>query len=253
MRRTRQPIAMDMAGAEIERRRSRWISDGIQVSSVPWADDREWLAVHFSAAGWAVRLLVEVHCSGHARLHFTSPSESESDSASDSELGGEGQAVQESRRLASVEAVGALLDEAVARAGRISLQPAQLIARTCTTGWLDWIHGELWLLPDQLLRIRGGVPATMTVGLLGPELATPDTFRTLAHDPDAIRSAHRTNKVLPLTEIANARIHGGLTTSGMTLSMADGTRHKLLWMSTEPARGLLRDRLLPLLGPRLAH
>jgi hypothetical protein len=238
---------MDMAGAEIERRRSQWISDGIQVSSVPWADDREWLALHFSAAGWAVRLLVEVHRSGHARLHFTSPSESES------ELGGEGQAVQESRRVASVEAVGARLDEAITRAGRISLRSAQLIARTCTTGWLDWIHGELWLLPDQLLRIRGGVPATMTIGLLGPELATPDTFRTLAHDPDAVRSAHRTNKVLPLTEIANARIHGGLTTSGMTLSMADGTRHKLLWMSTEPARGLLRDRLLPLLGPRPAH
>ncbi|MFI9750907.1 hypothetical protein [Streptomyces collinus] len=141
----------------------------------------------------------------------------------------------------------------MARAGRISLQPARLIARTCTTGWLDWIHGELWLLPDQLVRIRGGLPATMTVGLVGPDLATPDAFRTLAHDPDAIRSAHRTNKVLPLAEITAARIHGGLTTSGMTLSMADGTRHKLLWMSMEPARRLLRDRLLPLLGPRLAH
>ncbi|MFF7867274.1 hypothetical protein ACFZCT_12510 [Streptomyces qaidamensis] len=243
MRRTRQAIAMDMAGAEIERRRSQWIADGIHVSSVPWADDREQLALHFTAAGWAVRMLVEVHCSGHVRLHFTSPSESE--------FGGE--AVQESRRVASPEAVGALLDEAVARAGRVSLQPAQLLARTCTTGWLDWIHGELWLLPDRLVRIRGGVPATMTVGLVGPELAAPDTFRTLAHDPDAIRSAHRTNKVLPITEITHARLHGGLTTSGMTLSMADGTRHKLLWMSMEPARGLLRDRLLPLLGPRLAH
>ncbi|MFF6949778.1 hypothetical protein ACFZAD_14130 [Streptomyces iakyrus] len=38
MRRTRQAIAMDMADAEIERRRSQWFSDGIQVSSVPWAD-----------------------------------------------------------------------------------------------------------------------------------------------------------------------------------------------------------------------
>ncbi|MFE8988612.1 hypothetical protein ACFYMI_12310 [Streptomyces collinus] len=249
MRRTRQAIPMDMAGAEIELRRSQWLSDGIQVSSVPWADEREQLAVHFRAAGWTVRLLVEVHRSGHARLHFTSPSGSGSAFGSE----GEGHAVQEIRRLASVEAVGALLDEAVARAGRISLRPAQLIARTCTTGWLDWIHGELWLLPDHLVRIRGGVPATMTVGLLGPELAPPDTFRTLAHDPGTIRSAHRTNKVLPLSEIANARIHGGLTTSGMTLSMTDGTRHKLLWMSMEPARGLLRDRLVPLLGPRLAH
>ncbi|MZF83753.1 hypothetical protein [Streptomyces sp. SID5643] len=97
------------------------------------------------------------------------------------------------------------------------------------------------------------MPATLTVGLVGPELAPPDTFQTLAHDPDAIRSAHRTNKVLPLAEITHARIHGGLTTSGMTLSMADGSRHKLLWMSMEPAGGLLRDRLLPLLGPRLAR
>ncbi|MZF83754.1 hypothetical protein [Streptomyces sp. SID5643] len=131
MGRTRQAIAMDMAGAEIERRRSQWLSDGIEASSVPWADERERLVLHFRAAGWAVRLLVEVHCSGHARLHFTSPSEGR--------LGGEGRAVQESRRVTSVEALGALLDEAVARAGRISMEPAQLIARTCTTGWLDWI------------------------------------------------------------------------------------------------------------------
>ncbi|MFB6843738.1 hypothetical protein ACFCXS_02495 [Streptomyces sp. NPDC056373] len=245
MRRTRQAIAMDMARAEIERRRPAWASDEIQVSPVPWADDREWLAVHFSAAGWAVGLLVEVHCSGHARLHFTAPIVGRG--------GGGGGAVQESRRVASVQAVGALLDEAVARAGRVGLQPAQLIARTCTTGWLDWIHGELWLLPDHLVRVRGGVPTTMMVGLVGPELATPDTFQTLAFDPGTIRSAHRTNKVLPLAEITYARIHGGLTTSGMTLTMADGTRHKLLWMSMEPARGLLRDRLVPLLGPRLTH
>ncbi|MFJ3618934.1 hypothetical protein ACIPSH_12390 [Streptomyces iakyrus] len=91
MRRTRQAIAVDMAGAEIERRRSQWISDGIRVSSVPWADEREQLAVHFSAAGWAVRLLVEVHRSGYARLHFTSPSASA--------RGGDGHAVQESRRV----------------------------------------------------------------------------------------------------------------------------------------------------------
>jgi hypothetical protein len=35
--------------------------------------------------------------------------------------------------------------------------------------------------------------------------------------------------------------------------MTDGTRHKLLWMSSEPARRLLRERLLPLLGARLTH
>jgi hypothetical protein len=35
--------------------------------------------------------------------------------------------------------------------------------------------------------------------------------------------------------------------------MTDGSHHKLLRLSTEPARGLLRDRLMPVLGPRLTR
>jgi hypothetical protein len=35
--------------------------------------------------------------------------------------------------------------------------------------------------------------------------------------------------------------------------MTVGTRHKLLWSSWDPARRLLRERLLPLLGARLTH
>ncbi|WP_190049865.1 hypothetical protein [Streptomyces lomondensis] len=239
--RQRAALNLALAGAEIEQRRGQWSAGGVgsevQVSSVLWTDDRAGLAVRFGSAGWAVQLTAEVHRSGWAQLHFVS----------------QGKVVQESRRVGSVEAFVALLDDAVARAARISLQPAQLLATTCTTGWLDWIHGELWLLPGHLVRIRGGLLATMVTGFSGPDLAAPDTHRALAYDPDAIRSAHRTNKVLPLAEIAHARLHGGLTTSGMTLTMADGTRHKLLWMSTEPARRVLRDRLPPLLGPRLTH
>ncbi|MFF5520725.1 hypothetical protein [Streptomyces coeruleorubidus] len=177
MRQMRQRFTLDLAAAEIGRSTPRWLRDGVHVSPVLWTDDREHLAVRFASAGWAVELTVEVHHSGWAHLHFVSKTE----------------AMQETRRVGSLQAFGGLLDEAVVRAGRISLRPAQLLATTCTTGWLDWIHGELWLLP------------------------------------------------------------GGLTTSGMTLRMSDGTRHKLLWMSVEPARRLLTDRLLPLLGTRLTH
>ncbi|WP_158102509.1 hypothetical protein [Streptomyces africanus] len=235
----RQRTALDLglAGAEIEQRRGRWSAGGVQVSPVLWADDRTHLAVRFGSAGQAVQLTAEVHHSGWAHLHVVSQSE----------------AVRETRRVGSVEAFLAFLDDVVARTARVSLQSAQLLATTCTTGWLDWIHGELWLLPHHLVRIRGGLLATMVTGFNGPELAAPDTHRTLAYDPDAIRSDHRTNKVLPLAEIAQARLHGGLTTSGITLRMADGARHKLLWMSTEPARRVLSDRLVPLLGPRLTH
>ncbi|WP_158681095.1 hypothetical protein [Streptomyces viridochromogenes] len=211
--------------------------DRVDVSPVQWTDDLEHLGVRFSADRWAVEVTLEVHHSGWAHLHFHS----------------QAQVVRETRRVGSVEAFVALLDDAVTRAPRISLQPAQLLATTCTTGWLDWLHGELWLLGDRLVRIRRSVAATMAAGFNGPELAGRDTYRTLAHDPEAIRSAHRTNKVLPLAEIAHARLHGGLTTSGMTLTMADGTRHKLLWMSTEPARRVLKDRLPPLLGSRLTY
>ncbi|WP_405535724.1 hypothetical protein OG787_17895 [Streptomyces sp. NBC_00075] len=42
--------------------------------------------------------------------------------------------------------------------------------------------------------------------------------------------------------MAAARLHGGVTASGMEVVMTDGTRHRL------PAR-----RLLPLLGARLTH
>lgn len=27
-----------------------------------------------------------------------------------------------------------------------------LISASCTTGWFDWIHGELWLCPNGLVR-----------------------------------------------------------------------------------------------------
>ncbi|HEX7735923.1 MAG TPA: hypothetical protein VF458_13740 [Ktedonobacteraceae bacterium] len=30
---------------------------------------------------------------------------------------------------------------------------ATLLTASATTGWFDWIHGELWLFPHGLLRI----------------------------------------------------------------------------------------------------
>jgi hypothetical protein len=59
--------------------------------------------------------------------------------------------------------------------------------------------------------------------------------------------------VSPFTKTEHARLHSDVTTSGLTVRMTDGSRHKLLWLSTEPARGLLRDRLMAVLGPRLAR
>src|SRR5919201_4625134 len=46
-----------------------------------------------------------------------------------------------------------------ASAGEASM--GTLLTASCTIGWLDWIHGDLWLLPNGLLRTRSGLGATI--------------------------------------------------------------------------------------------
>ncbi|WP_369255068.1 hypothetical protein [Streptomyces sp. R35] len=192
------------------------------------------LGVRVAQAGWEVQLVVELEATGWAHFHFLS------------ENGG----VHERWRARSLDTWSTLLDEAVSRASRIRLTHAQLLARTCTTGWLDWIHGELWLLPTCLVRVRSGLMDSVA-NSLGSSLTAPNPGHLIGYDPAAVLAAHRTNKVIPFDAVARAHLHGGLTTSGLTVSMVDGTRHKLLWLSSEPARRLLTDRLLPVLGARL--
>jgi hypothetical protein len=224
---------LNRAAAALEQHRQRWLAAGLLASDVEWGEAPDRLGVHVAARAWQVQLYVELRAGGRAHLYFGSATHT----------------AGEPRRVRTPEAWESLLEKAVARASRMSLQPAQLLSETCTTGWLDWIHGELWLLPDTLVRIRSGLIAS-----LGHSRVTARSpYRHIAYDPTAIRTAHRTNKVIVLADIAEARLHGGVTTSGMTVRMADGTRHKLLWLSSEPARRLLKDRLLPVLGPRLTH
>lgn len=163
---------------------------------------------------------------------------------------GKAGAVRERRRVRSPGEWDAVLNQAVERASRIRLQQAQLMARTCTTGWLDWIHGELWLTPTCLLRVRSGLMDSV-VNSFGSGLPARDQGRTVGYDPDRVLTGHRTNKLIPFPDIARARLRGGITTSSLTVDMRDGTRHKLLWKSSDPARRLLTDRLLPILGARL--
>lgn len=244
----RSKVDLERAVAGIAARHERWADGGVVASHVLWwgedggypEPDRSLVAepasvsLRVEGASWAVYLVAELRRDGRAFLYWCT----------------EADQVTESRRVRSGAAWGTLLDEAVARAPRIRLQYAQLVARTCTTGWRDWIHGELWLLPTALVRVRGGLLDTV-LNSTGSGLTLRNPGRTVAYDPPAVLAAHRTNKVIPFDAIDRARIHGGLTTSGLTAEMADGTRHKLLWMASEPARRLLTDRLLPVLGPRL--
>ncbi|WSK25162.1 hypothetical protein OG730_40900 [Streptomyces sp. NBC_01298] len=183
---------------------------------------------------WGVVLSIELQPDGTASLAYHAP------------VGW----VKERVSVRSLEAWDTLLDHAVQRANGLKLQHAQLLATSCTTGWLDWLHGELWLLPDSLVRMRGG-SLDSVVHSLSPGVPEHTATTVIGYDPAAVLRGHHTNKIIPFDGITHARLHRGLTASGLSMRMTDGSRHKLLWLSSEPARRILTDRLLPILGSRL--
>ncbi|GGQ73403.1 hypothetical protein [Couchioplanes azureus] len=129
-------------------------------------------------------------------------------------------------------------------------ETARLISRSCTTGWADWIHGELWLLPRHLVRRRLTLHETRANknGRTVP-VPLPEVPASALAQRD-ITSAHRTNKFLLLDEVAEARLHRGILTDRLALKMRDGSRHKLLWLKDDPAHKILGTALGHSLGPR---
>ena len=131
---------------------------------------------------------------------------------------------------------------------------AQLVTSSCTTGWGDWLWGELWLLPEGLLRLGlgwRGMTAAATVGLVGT--APPGSIRQI--DPEEIPgllAERRRNRWIPRDQIADASLRKGLMTDRLNVALADGTRIKLLWLKGDPAYDLLRPVLEKWLGGRLA-
>jgi hypothetical protein len=128
---------------------------------------------------------------------------------------------------------------------------AECVTRSCTTGWLDWTHGELWLTSTGLIRRRLSLQATRAHGL-GPTVAEPlERADVAAFDLDGLLAQHPTNKVIAFSDIAHARLVRGLTTHGLRLRTLDGRRHKLLWLARDPAYRILSKALATTLGERL--
>jgi hypothetical protein len=121
---------------------------------------------------------------------------------------------------------------------------AQLISRSCTTGWADWIHGELWLLPTALVRRRLDLPTTRANGPLGPTVTDPlIQMPEYTFDTSQLLTAHRTNKVITFAEIDSVRMTRRRTVHGLKIVMKNGQRHRLMWLSRDPASARLADVL----------
>jgi len=135
-------------------------------------------------------------------------------------------------------------------------QDSVLLTTSCTTGWADWVHGELWLCPDGLLRLSLGLAATIAKSSgPGQAAAFEGAARrsSLRHfdmtEINELLSRKRTNHWIPWTQIRGASLRGGLITGRLRLKLADGRSVKLLWMRERHVFEMLRDRLLERLGP----
>ena len=118
----------------------------------------------------------------------------------------------------------------------------QLITASCTTGWLDWIHSELWLFDDGLLVAKTSLWRTILNGV-GPTVAAHLKTRdfTSAERAQAASSAW-SNRWLDASELTSARFHAGLGVWIVDFDAA-GVPVKLLWLQSDQPEGALRQAL----------
>jgi hypothetical protein len=136
---------------------------------------------------------------------------------------------------------------------------AQLLSRSCTTGWVDWVRGELWLLPDGLARISLGWSRTRTEAKnrkkRGGGSTVPETTvetRTLDYDElDRIVNADRRNRWIPRDGLSKARLREGFLNSCLRIELLDGSHVKLLWLKSDPAFESVRREIGGWLGDNL--
>jgi hypothetical protein len=122
-----------------------------------------------------------------------------------------------------------------------------LVTAGCTTGWTDWIHGELWVCPDGLLRRALG--PGRTVRHLWFPTVRPGEWQTnsfSAEEVDRIVATGRTNLWVAYATIATA----SLRDSQLAIETRTGHRITLMWVPVDDVTPL-RTKLADVPGDRL--
>ena len=120
---------------------------------------------------------------------------------------------------------------------------ARLLTASCTTGWGDWIHGELWLLPDALVRVRNNLLTTIAHQNRPTVPNEPVVHEFDEGELERLVRGHKTNLWIPADQIVAADLRKGVLSSRLSLALADGRRIKLLWLARDPAAAPLKDAL----------
>ena len=118
----------------------------------------------------------------------------------------------------------------------------QLVSRDCATGWFERSRGELWLLPDGLLLVRGSLLEKFA-DQQGSRLIPRDAVvvRNFGPDePESLAGQDKKNLWLRADEIRSADLREGLTADRLRLSLGGGRTAKLLIRQRVHASPLLR-------------
>jgi hypothetical protein len=117
------------------------------------------------------------------------------------------------------------------RLGATDVRPRAggLLSTTCTTGWLDWFHGQLWLFPDGLLRIPlGKVKTILFVGYatnpwqVMPRVFSEDKWRQALSHPGSLW--------VPFAGIRQANLRHVFSADEFSAQFWDGRSIQLLWL-----------------------
>ena len=122
-----------------------------------------------------------------------------------------------------------------------------LVSASCTTGWLDWIHGELWVCPEGLLRRPLGLRATIAHGA-DPTVHAADRPRRRAEDLRGFRTSR--DLWLPWDAVELAELRTGPMTHSLHLNLPDNRRVKFLWRGVDGAFDYFQATLPGMLGAR---
>lgn len=124
----------------------------------------------------------------------------------------------------------------------VQMRRAQLLSASCTTGWADWIHSELWLFEDALLVAKTDFGRTVSHGF-GPTVGADPIGRDFSSaDIARIESRPTTSRWLDAASLTSARFRTGRWIGGLDLSVGH-TKQTLLWFANDHPDVALRDAL----------
>src|SRR5687768_13514771 len=102
-----------------------------------------------------------------------------------------------------------------------------LLSLTSTTGWLDWVHGDLWLCPDGILRRSRGRKTT----IMNARADRMNEFVDATHRPTrtftddeiaAITKADKRNVWIAWNQVSTARLASGPMSHALHIELTDG-------------------------------